>query len=128
MLDTALQNLARHVGRPLPDFLADEDEQWVVERGLHICAQNVLDIATHLAASAGHDAPDYASSIDVLARLGILPAAFARQLRPVAGFRNILVHGYLEVDLTRVHEFLNTRIDDFREFARHVGRYLDSLS
>ena len=31
------------------------DELWSVERGLQLCAQNVLDIATHIAASAGRE-------------------------------------------------------------------------
>ncbi len=84
-LDTALQRLRRHAGRPLASLLADVDEQWLVERGLQLCAQNALDIATHLAASAGRDAPDYATAIDVLSDLGVLTADFAQRFRGVAG-------------------------------------------
>ena len=42
----------------------------------------------------------------------------------VAGFRNVLVHGYLEVDLARVHAVLNERLLDFAEFARRVDAYV----
>jgi uncharacterized protein YutE (UPF0331/DUF86 family) len=119
-LDEALQNLARHKGRPVEALRDDSDERWAVERGLQICAQNVLDVATHLAAVSGRDAPDYASATDELGRIGILPTQFAARLRDVAGFRNILVHLYLDVDVTRMHTLLNSRPDDFREFARHV--------
>lgn len=62
-LDEAVQRLRRHAGRSLSALAADPDAQWAVERGLLVCAQNALDIATHLAASAGRDAPDYASAI-----------------------------------------------------------------
>jgi uncharacterized protein YutE (UPF0331/DUF86 family) len=123
-LDAALVRLRRHAGRPLATLRDDPDTQWIVERGLQLCAQNVLDIATHLAASAGHDAPDYARALDVLGDLGVLPAEFAARFRGVAGFRNVLVHGYLTVDLQRVHQLLNAGLDDFVEFARHVDRYL----
>ncbi len=41
---------------------ADLDERWAVERGLQVCAQNCIDIATHLATSAGHSLTDYASA------------------------------------------------------------------
>jgi uncharacterized protein YutE (UPF0331/DUF86 family) len=70
------------------------------------------------------DAPDYASAIDELGALGILPREFADRFRPMAGFRNVLVHGYLEVDVARLHDILNERLGDFVEFAGHVERHL----
>ena len=75
-LDGAVQRLRHHAGRPLSALAADSDTQWAVERGLQLCAQDALDVATHLAASAGRDAPDYASAVDVLGELGVLPTAF----------------------------------------------------
>jgi uncharacterized protein YutE (UPF0331/DUF86 family) len=123
-LDAAVQQLRRHAGRPLAALVADTDSLWAIERGLQLCAQNALDIATHVTASAGHDVPDYASAIDRLGELGVLPDAFARRFRGVAGFRNVLVHGYLGVDPERVHELLNSGLDDFAAFAQHVESYL----
>jgi len=118
-LDTAVRQLRRHQGRPR-EALDDADEAWAVERGLQLCAQNALDIATHIVASRGRDAPDYASAIDQLADVGVLPAAFASRFRGVAGFRNVLVDGYLAVDLDRVHRSLNESLDDFAEFAKYI--------
>jgi uncharacterized protein YutE (UPF0331/DUF86 family) len=123
-LDVAIQRLRRHSGRSLAALAADPDTLWAIERGLQLCAQNALDVATHLTASAGRDTPDYASAIDRLSELGVLPDAFARRFRGVAGFRNVLVHGYLGVDQARVHELLNSGLDDFEVFARHVEAYL----
>jgi uncharacterized protein YutE (UPF0331/DUF86 family) len=125
-LDQALSHLQPHVGRDLQRLESDVAERWAVERGLQLCVQNVLDVATHLAASAGHDVRDYASSIDALAALDILPAALARELRPLAGFRNALVHGYLQVDVARVHAVLNQHLSQLREFAQHIGHHLDA--
>jgi len=123
-LDEAVQRLRRHAGRPLSSLRTDADLLWAVERGLQLCAQNTLDVATHLAASAGRDAPDYSSAVDALGELGVLPPEFARRFRGVAGFRNVLVHGYLRVDIARVHELLSSGLDDFAEFALHVERFL----
>jgi uncharacterized protein YutE (UPF0331/DUF86 family)/predicted nucleotidyltransferase len=123
-LDVAVRQLRRHSGKPLEVLRDDLDEAWAVERGLLLCAQNVLDVATHLAASAGCAVRDYNSAIDALADIGVLPRDFAASLRALGGFRNILVHGYLDLDLARVHEFLNGRLDDFVEFARAVEAYL----
>jgi ribonuclease HepT-like protein len=69
------------------------------------------------------DAPDYASAIDVLGEIGVLPAGFARRFRGIAGFRNVLVHGYVAVDAARLHQLLNSGLDEFAEFARHVEAY-----
>ncbi len=122
-LDAAVQQLRRHAGRPA-EALKDLDEAWAIERGLQICVQNCLDIATHLAAAAGRDVPDYATAIDRLEELGVLPGDFARRFRGIAGFRNILVHGYLAVDPGVVHGILNVRLEDFSTFARHVESHL----
>jgi len=106
---------------------ADTEGRWVVERGLQLCAQNALDIATHIAAGRGRDVPDYASAIDELGRLGVLSRGFAREFRSVAGFRNVLVHGYLDVDLDVLYVLLHERLGDFESFAKAVETYLESL-
>jgi hypothetical protein len=54
-------------------------------------------------------------------------ARFASRFRAVAGFRDVLVHGYLEVDLARVHAVLNMHLVDFREFAEYVRIYLATV-
>jgi len=123
-LDAALQVLRRHQGRSVDEITSQPEERWVVERGLQLCAQNALDVAAHLAASAGHDVPDYASAIDRLGEMGILPPDFTARFRAVAGFRNIVVHGYLDVDVDLLHRLLNKHLDDFEVFARHVAAYL----
>jgi uncharacterized protein YutE (UPF0331/DUF86 family) len=123
-LDEAVQQLRRHAGRPLSVLETDPDERWTVERGLQLCAQNALDLATHLAASAGRDTPDYAAAIDALGDLGVLPGDFASRFRGIAGFRNVLVHGYLGVDIQRLHRVLNDPLDDFGAFTRFIEDYM----
>ncbi|MBI5038667.1 MAG: DUF86 domain-containing protein [Nitrospirae bacterium] len=51
---------------------------------------------------------------------------FVESIRGMAGFRNILVHEYATVDLKQVYNVLHTRLNDFREFARHVDIYIGS--
>lgn len=125
-LDEVLQVLRRHQGVTAEELRGDRERLWIVEHGLQLAAQNVLDVATHLAASAGRETPDYAAAIERLGDLGILPPEFAASLRGLAGFRNVLVHGYLDVDLDEVVALLGTRLDDFVAFARHVESHLAS--
>jgi len=123
-LDEAEQILRSHQGRSLEELISDPEERWIVEHGLQLCAQNALDVATHLAASTGRDVPDYAGAIDRLAEMGILSHDFAARFRGIAGFRNVLVQGYLDVDVARLHRLLNEHLDDFSAFALHVRAYL----
>lgn len=123
-LDRALRLLRKYQGGTASDLMVDHEKRWVIERGLQLCAQNALDIATHLSASAGHDVPDYASAIDCLAELGVVSNEFAARFRAVAGFRNVIVHGYLDVEIGVLHRLLNERLDDFAEFAARVAEFI----
>jgi uncharacterized protein YutE (UPF0331/DUF86 family) len=124
-LDEALSVLRRHQGVTAAELRADRERTWVVEHGLQLCAQNVLDVATHLAASAGLDTPDYATALDRLGEMGVLSTEFASRLRALAGFRNVLVHGYLNVDLDEVVSLLGARLEDFVAFAARVDAHLE---
>jgi uncharacterized protein YutE (UPF0331/DUF86 family) len=123
-LDEALQILRSHQGRSVDELASDPEERWIVERGLQLCAQNALDVATHIAASTGRDVPDYVTAIDRLAEMGVLPREFAARFRGVAGFRNVVVHGYLDIDVALLHRLLNHHLEDFSTFAQRVGSYL----
>jgi uncharacterized protein YutE (UPF0331/DUF86 family) len=119
-LREALGQLASYSGRTAAELRTNAALRWTVERGLQLCVQNALDIATHVAAASGFDAPDYATAIDRLGETGLLPADLAARLRPMAGFRNVLVHGYLQVDLAIVERVLKERLRDLEAFAAHV--------
>ena len=124
----AVGKLRRHSGATAEQLRDDSDLRWTVERGLQLCTQNALDVATHLASSAGLDAPDYATAIDRLVETGVLPADFASRFRNVAGFRNVLVHGYLDIDLDVIRRILGEQLNEFETFARHVEQWLTELS
>ena len=124
-LRQALVNLRRHAGLTVEELRTDSDLRWIVERGLQLTVQNVLDIATHFAASSGLDAPDYATAIDRLAELSVVSSELAARLRPMAGFRNVLVHGYLDVDLGILQRVLNEHIADLESFADSVEAYIE---
>lgn len=112
---------------PLERFLSDRRARWGLERGLQTCIRSVLDIAGHLAVTGGHTVPDqYRASILSLGETGALPREFANRIAPMAGLRNILVHEYVEVDVTVLKAILDEQLNDFVEFAGYIQRYLDS--
>lgn len=123
-LHEALANLRRHAGRTADELRANADLRWTVERGLQLCVQNVLDIASHLVAAHGLDAPEYATAVDRLAEIGVLSLEFAADMRQLAGFRNVLVHGYLQVDVVVVERVLKEKLSDLERFSDGVDAYL----
>ena len=123
-LRRALAGLRRHAGVSPEALRIDSDRRWAIERGFQLCAQNALDIASHLSSAAGLDPANYGSSIDCLVEANILPPAFGKRFRGIAGFRNVLVHGYLDIDVDRLAATLGAPLDDFEEFARHVERWV----
>ena len=46
-----LLNLRAHQGRSAAELATNADLRWIVERGLQLAAQNVLDVATHVSAA-----------------------------------------------------------------------------
>ena len=124
----AVAALRRHAGTTPAALRADSDRLWAIERGLQLCAQNALDVASHLASAVGLDPTTYGSSIDSLIEADALPPDFGERFRGIAGFRNVLVHGYLEVDLDLLARILAENLDDFEEFARHVERWFAAAS
>lgn len=67
----------------------------------------------------------YSNIIIKLAELGAILVEFGERIKGMAGFRNILVHEYANVDLTKLVMVLNTGLDDLREFAGYIMQYID---
>ncbi len=105
-------------------FQAEPYLQDIVERNLEVAAQACLDIANRIIAIERLEKPqDYYEAILRLGEAGILPTEFARRLAPLAGFRNILVHEYLDISWDEVYQNLQ-QLDDLYSFAQHVQTWL----
>lgn len=108
------------------EFESDEAIYWAVEHGLQMAIQCVIDIGSHLLASQELARPeDYQQTILALGEHGVVPKEFAHRIAKMAGFRNILVHMYLGVDLKTVYDILQKNLSDFTEFANYIGDYLE---
>jgi uncharacterized protein YutE (UPF0331/DUF86 family) len=66
--------------------------------------------------------------IRLLAAHGVISADLELRLRGLGGFRNILVHGYREIDEAKVYEFLQHDSAVFRDFANAVGAWLTATT
>jgi uncharacterized protein YutE (UPF0331/DUF86 family) len=109
-------------------FEAELSAQWMVEHGLQLAIECVLDIGNHLVAAEQLGTPQsYREVIELLAQRGILPQGFVAGVRSMPGFRNILVHDYLAVDIGVVWDMLQSAPAQFREFMAYIASHLRSL-
>lgn len=115
--------------KPLDAYLASDLDEVVTERYLERMIGRMIDINYHLITDAGHAPPrDYYASFTDLAKLHVLPPAFASQIAMCAGLRNRLVHEYDEIDPRRVHEGLLAAVHDIPEYLRHVHTYVEATA
>ena len=125
-LDRYLTQLRKHQGLSPEHLDYNLDQAWIIQHGLQLSIQLVLDIGNHILASAGKPAQEYSMIFDKLAEIDVIPAEFAESIKSMAGLRNILVHEYTEVDMEKLSNLLNNRLGDFSKFASYVTNYLES--
>jgi uncharacterized protein YutE (UPF0331/DUF86 family) len=73
---------------------------------LHLwqAVQVVLDVAVSSCVTLGLGSPaTYGDAFRLLAAHGVIEPALSERLVRAAGFRNVLVHAYADLDLARVH-------------------------
>ena len=96
---------------------------------LMVC-QLVIDVAGELSAQRGDTFQDYTQAIRNLARDQRFPMELVRKLERLPGFRNIVVHEYVALDMARVVEALD-ELEPIEHFLHIVRRLLsedDGLS
>jgi uncharacterized protein YutE (UPF0331/DUF86 family) len=99
-------------------FIANRDDHHLAERYLHLAIESALDIANHLIAEAGFEAPDtYRDAFAILARRGVLDDELGKRLQAWAGMRNVLVHLYLDIDHGITWDTIRHDLGDLRRLA-----------
>lgn len=89
---------------------------------LTVC-QLVIDIAGEISARRGDRFEDYTQAVRNLSRDARFPDELVRHLERLPGFRNVLIHEYVELDLDRVIEALDG-LDPVEQFVQVVREFL----
>ena len=85
---------------------------------MQIAIQAAQDVASHIVSDEKLGEPRTNRELfDLLLRAGWLTESEAAPLGYMVGFRNILVHGYGDLDLSVVQDVLENRLDDLLRFA-----------
>ncbi|MEW6276119.1 MAG: DUF86 domain-containing protein [Bacillota bacterium] len=124
-LEKYVTELTKHQYYTVEDLRKDLGKQWMVSHGLQLAIQVILDVGNHILSDRGINAEDYTDVIDKMGEHSILPPKFAKRIRGMAGFRNVIIHGYSVLDLNKLHSVLKDSLADFLEFARYITGFLE---
>ena len=98
-----------------------------VERKLQLAAQACIDLGNHLISHFGFETPkDYGEIFEILAKEGVISKDLCSNMKKISGFRNILVHDYLSIDIGKVAEVLHYGLDDFNDFSTAVVEFFEN--
>ena len=124
-MDTYVNELQKLQTYSLDELRGNLTNLWSVAHGLQLVIQIILDVGNHILADRGIKALDYTEVIDLLGQEKVIPREFAVKVRGMAGFRNVLVHGYSSLDVKKVYEILQKNLADFSQFALYIWSFLD---
>jgi len=98
---------------------SDIKERRFVEHTLQLAIQACLDAASHIVSDDRLGEPQTNQDLfRLLHQAGLISRDIAENLRAAAGFRNILVHGYADVDDRVTLDVLENHLDDLLAYVR----------
>lgn len=120
-LDQVLMEIVKYRTSSAEAFKKDLSKRWIIERGLIAAASMIFDISDHiLSAHFGYYGDSYEGSLEALCDKNVISRALYDQMKGLGGFRNILVHSYLEIDPREVFEHFQKALNVFPRFAQEI--------
>lgn len=115
--------------KPVPkgEFIKDEALNAVAERNLQVAIQACIDIANHIVSALGLELPkeDTAEVFDALSKESIIPESFLPTVKDMVGYRNIVVHDYLDIDRNITYDNIQNHLPDLSKFAQYIEKFLE---
>jgi uncharacterized protein YutE (UPF0331/DUF86 family) len=107
------------------EFVHDPEHYGSVERFLQLAIEVVIDLGNHVVAGLGLGVVNWYSDIPaLLAGHGTIDADLERRWVRMIGFRNALVHDYVDIDREIVYEVLQHRLGDLEALRRVFAQFL----
>lgn len=127
-LDEILQELSKYRGVDLEALRREVGQRWILERGLIAAATIIFDVTNHiLAGYFGVYAETYEEGLGTLRHRAVISEDLYQEIKGLGGFRNILVHRYLDINPDEVFESFQKGLVVFPVFAREILAWLDTI-
>ncbi len=106
-------------------FISDPEHYGSTERFLQLCIEIVMDLGNHVIADLALGIVNWHSDIPtILAEHGYLDQDLKEKWINMIGFRNILVHEYMDIDRQIVYDVLQSDLEDIEALRRVFAQFL----
>jgi len=107
------------------EFVSNPEHYGSAERFLQLSIEAVSDIGSHIIADMELGEISWHRDIpEIFARKNYINSALAEKWVRMIGFRNILVHDYLDIDRHAVFDVLQNKLTDFQELKVVFAQFL----
>jgi uncharacterized protein YutE (UPF0331/DUF86 family) len=109
----------------LSEFLEDPEHYGSAERFLQLAIEAITDLGNHVVADLKLGVVNWYSDIPtILAENEYIDPELKERWIQIIGFRNVLVHDYLDIDRKIVYEALQHRLDDLERLRKVFAQFL----
>lgn len=107
------------------EFIRDPEHYGSAERFLQLAIEAIIDIGNHVIAELALGVVNWYSDIPaILAEKGYVNADLKEKWIRMIGFRNTLVHEYIDIDRRIVYEVLQHRLKDIEALRQILAQFL----
>jgi uncharacterized protein YutE (UPF0331/DUF86 family) len=112
----------------LPDqeeYQQDLIKRRACEKTIEVAIESLIDVCAMIVSAQQFGLPENEENIfDMLIEKKVLSSKFGEKLKDMKGFRNILIHRYVNVDDEMVYHNVSSCMSDFYEFENYIILYL----
>lgn len=124
-LDESLKDWEKYQKFSLEDLKTDRDTRNMILHAMLISIQTAIDISSYLIAQNGLKRPaTYRETFELLAQANLIPEELASELSDLAGFRNVLVHIYWNLNYDEIYGILQNDLKTLRSFRDEIKELL----
>jgi uncharacterized protein YutE (UPF0331/DUF86 family) len=106
-------------------FVSDPEHYGSTERFLQLAIETVIDMGNHLIADENLGIVNWYSDIPkILTEKGYIDELLREKWIKMIGFRNTMVHDYIDIDRHIVYDILQNNLDDFEELRQIFAQFL----
>lgn len=121
-----LQVLRSYSKQGREEFVANKEAVRSAKYAYIVLIEASSNIANHLCARLLNTSPDsYAECFLLLGKHELISGKLSANLSKMAGFRNILVHGYKEIDDSKIYDFLQENLSDLDLYLEELYYLLE---
>jgi uncharacterized protein YutE (UPF0331/DUF86 family) len=107
------------------EFMADPERYGSTERFLHLAIEALIDMGNHVIADSELGIVNWYSDIPkILAEKEFISSELEEKWISMIGFRNTLVHEYIDIDRKIVYDVLQNSIQDLEDLKRAFAQFL----